>query len=631
MQPLDPKSVSKFKNQLTKPPVFKPIRKINKKGKSYDFYKIKIKEFKQQVLPANFSETTVWGYEGILKGSNTQKSKSFRSFPGATFEATRGIPIQVKWVNCLKNSHLLPVDPTIHWANPNNIAEPEPPFPPFPPGFPQAQEPVPTVTHLHGGEVRSDFDGGPTSWFTANEEIIGPGFFTTCYKYPNEQQPATLWYHDHVLGITRLNVYTGLAGFYLLRDPDDKIAPLLPEKDYEIPIVIQDRSFYEDGSLRFPHTGINPDIHPYWLPEFVGDIIVVNGKTWPNLDVERRQYRFRLLNGSNARFYRLKLSNQQSFIQIGTDGGYLPFPVELSELVIAPGERADILIDFSLLAPGTRVILLNDANTPFPDGDPVDPNTTGQIMQFSVVNTSVIKPNKLPDTLNTIPELKPNKPNRILTLVEVMGSGGPIEILLDGQKWGAPLSELPEVGSTEEWEIVNLTEDTHPIHLHLVQFLIKNRQKIDSETYLEEWIDLNGEPPLDHQTIPLELSPFLQGNPMVPDENELGWKDTVQMNPGEVTRITVRFAPQDAKPHQVKPGVNLFPFDPTFGPGYVWHCHILDHEDNEMMRPYKVIKKEQPHPESKCTFKQMLKVNFDAIFTIDVDVDNDSIIIDCDQ
>lgn len=589
MEPLKPESVPKYQNELVKPPVFKPC-KNEYNDIICDFYKIKIKEFKQQVLPPGFPETTVWGYEGIINDPDSQKPITFRSFPGATFEAIREIPVLVQWINCLRGSHILPVDPTIHWANPNNMEEPEPPFPPFPPGFPQAQKPVPTVTHLHGGEVRSDFDGNPDSWFTAGKDITGSGFFTSCYNYPNKQQPATLWYHDHTLGITRLNVYAGLAGFYLLRDPKDCIAPLLPNGNYEIPLVIQDRSFYKNGSLRFPHDGINPDIHPYWLPEFVGDVIVVNGKTWPNLNVERRQYRFRLLNGSNARFYRLKLSNKQSFIQIGSDGGYLPSPVELNELVIAPGERADILIDFSSLDPGARIILENDANTPFPDGDPVGPETTGQIMQFTVLDTPSITPERLPSVLNRIPQLRPDSPKRVLTLVEVMGSGGPVEILLDGQKWGAPVSELPRAGSTEVWEIVNLTEDTHPIHLHLIQFLVQDRQKINSEAYLEKWVKLNGEPPLSNPTIPLDTDPFLEGKPVEPEANEMGWKDTVRMNPGEVTRIIVRFAPQDANPRLTRPGINLYPFDPSFGPGYVWHCHILDHEDNEMMRPYKVVK-----------------------------------------
>lgn len=181
-------------------------------------------------------------------------------------------------------------------------------------------------------------------------------------------------------------------------------------------------------------------------------------------------------------------------------------------------------------------------------------------------------------------------PTRTLTLFEVMGDNGPLEVLLDGQKWSAPISELPLVGSTEKWEIVNLTGDTHPIHLHLVQFLISSRQPFRSEDYIKSWIDLNEkEPPLDHPTEVLPVSKYLEGSPIPPDPNEAGWKDTIRANPGEVTTILIRFAPQNADSNLTKPGMNLFPFNPSSGPGYVWHCHIIDHEDNEMMRPYKVI------------------------------------------
>ena len=329
--------------------------------------------------------------------------------------------------------------------------------------------------------------------------------------------------------------------------------------------------------------------------EFIGDGI-------SNLDVERRQYRFRFLNGSNSRFYNLKLSNNQSFIQIGSDGGFLPFPVKLKELLIAPGERVDILINFSKLAPGTKIILNNDAAAPFPAGPPPNPDTVGQIMRFTVVDTPIVPPVKLPAKLNNIPVLTPNVPKKILTLNVVNGPKGPLELLLDGQKWEAPISELPIIGSTVEWEIVNLTRATHPIHVHLIQFQLLNRQKFDNEKYLEEWLKLNGQPPLQHPTIPLEVEPFLIGKPIDPNLNERGWKDTIQANPGEVTRMILRFAPQDADPKKAKPGVNLYSFDPTFGPGYVWHCHILDHEDNEMMRPLKVINCpiSEANPQSCC-------------------------------
>lgn len=601
-KPLDPKSIPKYVSQLITPPVFKPtIVKDPETGEEISYnYTISMTEFMQQILPPMFPMTTVWGYEGIVEDQSTPEGICFRSTPGATFEAVRRIPIKVQWVNKLTDPNFLPVDPTIHWANPNNIPTPLPPFPLFPPGFPLAQTPVPLVTHLHGGEVRSDSDGGPDAWFTAGEEKTGPGFFTSRYTYPNTQEPTTLWYHDHALGTTRLGVYAGLAGFYLLRDPENEIEKLLPSGPYEIPIVIQDRSFYEDGSLLYPTEGVNRNIHPYWIPEFGGNAIMVNGQTWPNLNVERRQYRLRLLNGSNARFYNLKLSNGQSFIQIASDGGLLPFPVTMNELLITPGERADILIDFSKVDPGTSIIVTNNSNIP----TPADPETLGQIIQFTVLDTPPIPPKKLPAKLNKIPTLTPNVPKKTFTLNETEGPNGPLIITLNGQKWGAPISELPIVGSTVVWEMANLTVDTHPIHVHLIQFQVLNRQKFDANKYKEEWTKLNGEPPLQHPTISLPVDPFLQGNPIDPNWNERGWKDTVQMNPGEVTRVILRFAPQDADPNKVKPGVNLFPFDPTFGPGYVWHCHILEHEDNEMMRPYKVTScpNNEANPQSCCQF-----------------------------
>lgn len=590
--PLNPKTIPKYVNQLPVPPVYEPTivtDPITGDIISQD-YTVSVNQFPQQILPPPLPMTTVWGYGGTVKDPVTGLPVPFQNSPGATFEAIRGIKVIVQWVNNLWGPHLLAVDPTLHWADPNNFGMPMPPFPTFPPGFSQAQSPVPIVTHLHGGEVQSYFDGHPDSWFTAGEAIKGMEFVTSRYTYPNMQEPTTLWYHDHALGITRLNVIMGLAGFYLLRDPNnplDQPTSPLPKGKYEIPIAIQDRMFFTDGSLNFPSLGINPNIHPYWLPEFFGDTIMVNGAVWPNLNVEPRQYRFRLLNGSNARFYNLKFSNKMPFIQIGSDGGYLPAPVSLTELTLAPGERADILVDFSAIAPRTRLLLLNDAKAPFPKGTPADPQTVGQIMQFTVILAPVVVPAPLPPVLNVIPALTPNQ-KRILTLVEVMGPAGPVEVLLDGQKWHAPTSELPRVGSTEDWEIINLTADAHPIHLHLVQFQLVSRQPFQVSKYSNDWMLINGMPPLNHPTIALPVAPYLQGKPAVPPPNEAGWKDTIKMFPGEVTTIRVRYAPQNANPALTIPGVNLYPFDPTAGPGYVWHCHILDHEDNEMMRPYKV-------------------------------------------
>lgn len=589
MSTIDPLDIPQFVNEINGPP---PVH-VPSCGKG--LFVVDMLEFQQQILPPGFPATTVWGYGGQAKDALTGKRLGYvKHSPGATFEATRNFPLTVKWVNKLSSPHPLPVDPTLHWADPNCLGMTMCPCLPFPPGYKNAQYPVPTVTHLHGGEVPSAYDGHPDAWFTylhnhcssKGKPRTGPAYITDKYTYPNSQQATTLWYHDHTLGITRLNLVMGLAGFYLLRNPCDPINKSLPGKKYEIPLVIQDRTFNSDGSFFFPNVGINPDIHPYWVPEFFGDTVMVNSLVWPNLNVEPTKYRFRLLNGSNARFYKLSLSNAQTFTQIGTDGGYLPMPVTLSELTLAPAERADILIDFSDLNPGTKIILTNTAPAPFPDGDSVDPDTTGKVMQFTVTSPAgplpVLPP--LPETLNIIPTLTPNAPKRTLTLVEVMGPGGPVEVLLDGRKWGAPISELPKLGTTEEWEIINLTADTHPMHWHLVQFQLSRRQRLDTEAYMADWIAANGDmmPPFTQPTKPWPVDSYLIGTPTPPRLNEQGWKDTIQMNPGEVTTIRMRFAQQDGSP---------YPFDATKGPGYVWHCHILDHEDNEMMRPYKVINK----------------------------------------
>lgn len=585
--PLDPNLIPKYVNNLVIPPEFFPTIANG----SFN-YTVTMAAFNQQILPPPFNQTYVWGYQGTVVDpvSGVVINGFQSSSPGPTFNDVRGIPSNVQWINNITDPNPFAVDPTIHWANPNNMPMPMPPFEPFPPGYNEAQSPVPLVTHRHGGEHRSDFDGGPDSWFTAGEAIKGPEFFTSLYTYPNQQEPTTLWYHDHALGVTRLNVYAGLAGFYLIQDPTNPVSSLLPNGLHDIPIVIQDRSFFDDGSLLYPANGVNPNNHPYWVPEFFGNTIMTNGRVWPNLDVERRQYRFRLLNGSNARFYALYLSNGQDFTQIGSDGGFLANAVILNQILLSPAERADILIDFSLLSPGTQLTLNNIANAPYPDGEPPDANT-GQIMQFTVLNTPVVPPTPLPPTLNNIPKLIPDVPNKILTLVEELepDTEAPLEILLDGQLWTAPVSELPIVGSTVLWEIVNLTADAHPIHVHLIMFQLLNRQDIDGVAYFKDWNDINGPIPLDHPTIPLPLNNYVIGSPIDPPPNESGWKDTVVNLPNQVTRFLLRWAPQDADPNLVKPGVNLFPFDPSFGPGYVWHCHIIEHEDNEMMRPLDVI------------------------------------------
>ncbi|MDH5694615.1 MAG: multicopper oxidase domain-containing protein [Gammaproteobacteria bacterium] len=611
--PLNPLTIPKFVNQLTgPPPVYEQI--------APNEYAVDMVESMQQVLPPGFPQTKVWGYGGLAKDAVTGAPLGYvANSPGPSFEATKGIPIRVTWRNLITTPLQFAVDPTLHWANPNNIAMPNPPFPMFPPGYPSLQSPVPLVTHLHGGEVPPISDGGPDAWWT-NSGIQGPGYSSAVptssdsavYDYPNINPASTLWYHDHALGITRLNVMSGLAGFYIVRDPADAVGAVLPTGKYDMPLVFQDRSFLTDGSFNFPSLGVQPAVHPYWIPEFFGDTIMVNGLVWPNMDVDQGVYRFRLLDGSNARFYTIQfIANPGTiaetvlpFTQIASDGGYLTAPVTLTKLTFAPGERVEILVDFSGLAPGTMILLKNTAKENFPAGLTPNPKTVGQLMQFTVIGNlgpaAPTLPLQLNPTLPTFPTLLAPRVTRILTLVEVLDpvTGVPLELLLDGQRWDSPVTELVTVGDTEEWWVINPTADSHPIHLHLVQFQLISRQKIDVKTYYPDWVALNGqEPPFIAATKNLNPFNYLKSTAKGPDPSEMGWKDTVMMHPGELTIIRMRFAPVEAPisgPSAPVPGTN--PYAPTFDPtaphgplpvvyGYVWHCHILDHEDNEMMRP----------------------------------------------
>jgi len=612
---LDPTTIPKWVNQITgPPPVYVPTPVLDGQGNvvRYD-YLVKMETKTQQVLPAGFPETPVWGYGGEAKDALTGEGLGFvLNSPGPTFEATRGIPNQVTWENDIAVPSMFCVDPTIHWANPTGMADPETPFTACPPGYADAQAPTPLVPHLHGGEVPSTSDGGPEAWFTYNG-LQGTGYSSlpgaagnqAIYDYPDTQQPTTLWYHDHALGMTRLNVMSGLAGFYLLRDPDDPAAAVLPSGMYEQPLVLQDRIFNEDGSLWFPTEGVNPDIHPYWQPEFFGNTIMVNGLVWPNLDVTQGWYRFRFLDGSNARFYTLRFvptggGANLPFWVIGSDGGYLVSPQAMTTFTFAPGERVDLLVDFSNAPVGSTVRVMNTAKAPFPAGAAPDPRTVGQIVQFTVKSTvhgqggfaagtdlvAALPAPLNPTLIGTFPTLAAPDPSyvRIHTLYEVEGPEGPLMVTLDGQMWEAPISEKPTQGTTEMWVVFDTTGDSHPIHLHLTQFQLVSRQRFNVDKYLEDWIAANGgeEPPFMNPTVNVpDYRVYLHGTPKGPAPNELGWKDTVRMNPGEVTILLVRYAAQDG---------SAYAFDPTVGPGYVWHCHIIDHEDNEMMRPYVVVK-----------------------------------------
>jgi FtsP/CotA-like multicopper oxidase with cupredoxin domain len=608
---LDPKTIPKYVNQLVAAiPVYEPTNVTDGAGNTIQQdYTINMTYFREQILPTGTplvggdGNTMVWGYQGKVRLLDGTILPSFANSPSASFIATRGIPSNVTWVNNIDIPQFLPVDTTINWANPVG----------------GVTSPVPLVPHLHGGEVQSFSDGGPNSWFTYDGQLGSTystnGAFSTIPSnnatdyYPNAQNPTTLWYHDHAMGMTRLNVMSGLAGFYLLKEApattniatptannfDQYLTQQFPYGISEIPLAIQDRTFKTNGELWFPTVGINPTIHPYWMPEFFGNTIMVNGKVWPNLNVTQGWYRFRVLDGSNARFYTLSFSNKMPFTVIGTEGGYLQQAVALNSITIAPGERADILVDFSAVPAGTKIIMTNTAKAPFPGGAPADPQTVGQIMQFTVktnsANPGAAKP-VLPAGLNpTLPLgvfptlLAPPNTQRITrTLFEVQGPAGPLMVTVNGQVFDGYISETPKNGTTEDWVIVNLTADTHPIHTHLASFQLVSRQPFQASKYMKDWLTINAPnvPPFAVNYVPTSLdpTPYLQGKATPALPNEMGWKDTVQMNPGEVTIIRIRFLQQDGA---------AYPFDPTQGPGYVWHCHIVDHEDNEMMRPYQVL------------------------------------------
>jgi FtsP/CotA-like multicopper oxidase with cupredoxin domain len=605
-------------------------------GRTADYYEISVRQFAQQILPAPLPPTTVWGYG---PAGSSPATTSLHNAPSLTIEARWNRPVRVRWINELTDRgrflpHLLPVDPSLHWANPgggNAGRDSRPMFDRTPARY---TGPVPLVTHVHGSVgVGDESDGYPQAWFLPEARNIPSGyarhgawyrFFeakakaahrvswsegSATFQYPNEQRASTLWYHDHTLGLTRLNVYAGPAGFFLIRggpEGDDAVLDtrsgrraVLPgpapkrgdgtsavNSYREIPIAIQDRSFNADGSLFYPDSRdyfqdtVGPyipdtDIPPIWNPEFFGNSMMVNGKTWPYLTVERRRYRFRTLNGCDARFLILDFASIPGVQvwQIGSEGGFLPKPLNLknaaNRLLLAPAERADIIVDFTAVHPGNYVLGNVGPDEPFsggepgPDFDTADPQTTGQVLQFRVV--PAVGPDRTtPPAFLALPRIIPLRPTstRRLALMEeastLEGVDAPIAAVLGtvdsnghyaSAMWSDPITENPAVGATETWEFYNTTADAHPMHVHDVFFQVVNRQAAL----------------IDEVSQTVRADPASPARP--PEPAEKGWKDTVITYPGEVTRIRVRFGK---------------------GGQFVWHCHIVEHEDNEMMRPMRV-------------------------------------------
>jgi spore coat protein A len=479
------------------------------------------------------------------------------TYLGPIIDAEAGVPVTFTARNRL-GAHPLAIDLDLHGPEAEDILRPR------------------TSLHLHGGYTEEQSDGYPEDTFRPDEDHA--------YHYAEDQQAGTTWYHDHALGLTRLNVYAGLAGIQPIRDPEAEAG--LPSGEFEAFLVLQDKQFLVDETQ-----GTNPLFYPSpWAPEFFGDVAVVNGAAWPNLDVARGWYRLRVVNGSSSRFYHLALDPAKGrFLQIGTDTGLLGGPTALDRLILAPGERADLLVDFGRYAPGTQVRLLN---LPLPEYvvSPADVEI-GELMQFTLTGARGLRGRYAARAPRAFARLDPAAAvqRRTVLLTEIMDpdSDEPLMALLNARPWMTDEIERPMVDTLEQWDIVNLTADTHPIHLHLVQFQLRDRQPIDVDRYLDDVFGTTELHPGDVGTGTRPFPPaddYLAGPAHAGDAWELGWKDTIQAHPGMVTRILVPFGPNAA------PGVPFGTRAATPYTGrYVWHCHILDHEDNEMMLPYEVV------------------------------------------
>ncbi|HEY2028102.1 MAG TPA: multicopper oxidase domain-containing protein [Myxococcales bacterium] len=478
----------RFVDSLPVPEVARPVSTAH----GSPLYRIAMRQIETQVH-RDLSPTRCWAYG--------------KSVPGPTFEVRAGHPVEVEWKNELPEKHFLPIDHTLHGAG-RDVPE------------------VRTVTHVHGARVPARSDGYPEHWFTSGQAHR--------YHYPNAQEAATLWYHDHAMGIERLNQYAGLFGAWFIRDEQEDGLDL-PRAPYELPLFIFDRIFDQSGQLQYPTSGM-PDSP--WVSEMYGDAILVNGKLAPDFEVEPRAYRLRFVNACNARFLYLSLSDGTAFQQIGSDQGLLRAPVPMKTLSLAPAERADMVVDFAGVA-GKSLVLMNQAF---------------QLMRIRVASAAPHEAWRAPAVLRELPRTPRSAASKIrkLALDEYEDQVTHAMIMLLGEKrWHEPVSEKPVLGSTEIWELVNYTSDTHPIHLHLVRFQILERQRFDVDAFR------------------FEKKWRLIGDPQEAEPHEAGWKDTVQAYPETVTRIIVKFE--------------------GYAGRYVWHCHVLEHAANEMMRPFEVV------------------------------------------
>ena len=535
-------------------------------------------------------ESRIWGFDGTV--------------PGPTIEAERAQPVTLEWRNELHGP--LPVVVTIAPEATDADGVPVQAVPGLSGGAPDEHATAlagHTVVHLHGGLTPASYDGWAENLFAPGQPAV--------FHYPMDQRAALLWYHDHVMGVTKYDVYAGLAGLWIIRDERERELELPEGPPFELPLLIQDRNFDVDGQERLTGQLVHktdPDVMEAFAP-----FTTVNGKVWPVLDVQPATYRFRVLNGSNARTYRLVLFGDEApelerITQIGTDHGLLRAPVSVPPdgLVLASAERADLLVDFSDLEPGSELTLLNTAAAPFdgsafPAADASDAADLDgllpypQVMRFRVIQDQVTR-RKIPHKLATdyrspTPEALAGAPRRAIALVERELDDAPnmltmreLEIAPDDHT--GPLLTLTEGGQTtryrtvashfedattffpmlgeyEVWQLINLTGDTHPIHLHLDPFQILSRRAIRYEIRQDGIDDFDLA-----ASITLGRDPDDQLGHAI-DDNERGLKDTIRVNPHEIVELAVRFT--------------------TYAGRYMYHCHILEHEDRDMMRPFVTI------------------------------------------
>jgi spore coat protein A len=557
--------LTKFIDPLPIPAIATPTTGAPNAAATYD---ISIVEFTQQMHSELPAPTTVWGYKDPFAAS--------AHTPGPIIIARSGEPVTVNWINDLRegggagplrSDHHLAVD--IQDDGLGNVC------------IHGAEDAPKTVTHLHGGHVPSAVDGYPESTFlpgsqaaycvtdefivctddldcpapstcdgdgatcSSDADCLGHGGNEDCllcqvgYTYPNNQQAGYLWFHDHALGITRLNVMMGMAGAYLVRD-DVEDAINIPGGEYEVPLVIQDRQFNPDASIRYPAE---------WQDMWFGDKIIVNGGVWPYLDVKQGKYRFKLLNGSTSRVYTLSLnppSGLLTFTVIGTEGGLLEAPVNgVGQLTIGPGERYEVVVDFAGYSPGDEIFLENGAPAPFPGGS-VD---VTDVMKF-VVGSQIGHVDPTPASLRPIERIPEGEAimSRDFRLKRSGTDACGRSIWEINELHWDDITEYPDLGTTEIWRFINDSNVSHPMHMHLVFFQILDRDGFTTDGSGN--IIPNGTP-----------------QPALAEEN--GWKDTAMVGPNEILRVIARFEGYKGK--------------------YAYHCHILEHEDHEMMRQFQTI------------------------------------------